>query len=195
MRRFVFQLFAATLAGALGMSCFAQALNDTPEARKNRNELCAKVLCRPPTTVRLVLEDGGIIEVPFQDRSPIVLPNGWVSVLSGEEVHIAVQFDRNAVGTPRAVRRPDATSGTLTFRLRQDPKTGHSELVVTSSLKQSVKYDLGMMLPDGDRILKTSSCPVRPGLQGIEHWPHPVFQLVVARFRSIPDGTEVPCEK
>jgi hypothetical protein len=67
-------------------------------------------------------------------------------------------------------------------------------LDVTSTLAHTVNFDAGMMLPDSDRVRKTSSCPVRAGQQSFEQWPHPVFQLFVARFRTLPEGASLQCE-
>ena len=52
------------------------ALDESTAARNAREELCRQVLCRPATTVRLLLKDGRVMEAPFEDVSPIVLPNG-----------------------------------------------------------------------------------------------------------------------
>jgi hypothetical protein len=174
--------------------CFGQALDTSPEAKKERAELCQKVLCRAPTTVRLLLEDRTIMEVPFEDVSPIVLPNGWVTILPGEEVHIAFDLDREVLRNPRAVKRPAEAQPTVSFRFSQDSKTGDTSLVVGSTVNRMIKFDLGMMLPDSERIRKTSSCPVLAGKQSYEHWPHPIFQFVAARFRVLAPGGAMKCE-
>jgi hypothetical protein len=108
------------------------------------------------------------MEVPFDDASPIVLPNGWVTILPGEEIHVAFDMDGNVLRNPRAVKRPPESQPILSFRFTQDPKTADTSLVVGSTVNRMIKYDLGMMLPDG--AFKTSS-PVPPGKK-IEHWPH-----------------------
>lgn len=181
-------------ATSIATQCYGQALDDAPEARKARRELCQKVLCREPTTVRLLLNDGGIVEVPFEDVTPIVLPKGWVTVLPGEEVHIAFDVDGNKIRNPRAIRQPAESPYTLTFRFSQDPETGASFLVVGSTGDHVIKFDLGMMLPEDDGIRATSSCPVRARANLYEQWPHPVFQFVIARFRVLAPGSAMQCE-
>jgi len=152
------------------------------------------VLCREPTIVRILLKDGRIMQVPFEDVSPIVLANGWVTILLAEEVHIAVDVTDGAVHNPRAIRRPDESQDTLSFRFSQDPKTGDSFLVVSSTVNQVIKFDLGMMLPGSERVRKTSSCPVPAREQLYEHWPYPILQFVAARFRVLPSGSPMNCE-
>ena len=134
------------------------------------------------------------MEVPFDDASPIVLPNGWVTILPGEEIHVAFDMDGDVLRNPRAVKRPAESQPILSFRFTQDPKTADTSLVVSSTVNRMIKYDLGMMLPESERIRKTSSCPVLPGKKGYEHWPHPIFQIVIARFRVLAPGSAMKCE-
>jgi hypothetical protein len=179
-------------AFACAASCFAQTPMSETEARKELEALCQKVLCRQPTTVRVQLRDGKVLEVPFRLATPIVLLNGWVSVLPGEEVHVAFDVEGGELRNPRAVKKGEAKN-TLSFRFSQDDK-GDTLLVIDSTLEQAVKYDLGMMLPDSERVRKTSSCPVLGGKSSYEHWPHPIFQFVAARFRLLPAGSPMNCE-
>jgi hypothetical protein len=88
-------------ATSIAAQCFGQALDSGIEARKAREELCWKVLCREPMTVRVLLKDGRVMAVPFEDATPIVLPNGWVTVLPGEEVHIAFDLEGDVIRNPR----------------------------------------------------------------------------------------------
>jgi len=173
---------------------WSQALDNSPEAKKAREKLCRQVLCRQPTTVKVLLKDKSILEVPFQDISPIVLPNGWVTVLPGEEIHIVFDVDGDSVRNPRAIAKATGAKNTLSFRFAQDSGSADSLLVVNSTFEHALKFDLGIMLPGSERVLKTSSCPVVGGSSGYEHWPHPVFQIVVARFRVLPPGSPMKCE-
>ena len=134
------------------------------------------------------------MEVAFEDASPIVLPNGWIIILPGEQVHIAFDLDGDVLRNPRAVRRPVESQPTVSFRFSQDPETADTTLVVASTVKRTIKFDLGMMLPDSKRFRKTSSCPILAEQQSFEHWPHPVFQFVAARFRVLPAGGAMTCE-
>ena len=57
-------------------------------------------------------------------------------------------------------------------------------LVLRNPFQHHFKVRMGMMPLDHPNLLKTSSCPVRAGLLGIEMWPHPIFQVWLARFPS-----------
>ena len=171
-----------------------QGLDNAPDAKKAREELCQRVLCRQPSTVKVLLKDKTILEVPFQDVSPIVLPNGWVTIFPGEEIHITFDLDGDTVRNPRAIPKATEAKNTVSFRLSQDSGNADSLLVVNSTFEPALKFDLGMMLPDNERIHKTSSCPVMGGKSLYEHWPHPIFQIVAARFRVLPPGSSLKCE-
>ena len=187
-------ILACIVMTVTAMPCFGQALDESTEAKIARDELCKRVLCRPPTTVRLLLKDGMIMEVPFEDVSPIVLPNGWVTILPGEEIHIAFDVHDGTLSNPQAVQQSTNSQPSLSFRFDQDAETGDSLLRISSTLKHTVKFDLGMMLPEGEGILKTSSCPVLAGLKSYEHWGFPVFQFVAAGFRVPGPENDMTCE-
>jgi hypothetical protein len=186
---------AAALAAALAVStAWAQAPATPPEAGEATEELCGRVLCRQPTTVKVLLQDKRIFEVRLREASPIVLPNGWVTVLPGEQILVAFDLDDDEVRNPRALAYETQAKNTLSFRFTQDPGNADSILFIRSSFEHPVKFDLGMMLPNGKRILRTSSCPVRNDKGLAEHWPHPIFQIVAARFRVLPPGSPLNCE-
>ena len=69
-------------------------------------------------------------------------------------------------------------------------------LVVTNPFDKRVKYHAGMMLPTGDKLLKTSSCPVLGGgRMAFESWPNAIFQLVLFDFRLLDEGgQQMACE-
>lgn len=134
------------------------------------------------------------MEVPIEFKSPIVLPNGWVTILPGEEIHITFDIKDAKLSNPRAVTQKSDMYPALSFRFQQEAVTGDTLLRITSTLNHTVKFDLGMMLPEGERILKTSSCPVLAGKSSYEHWGYPVFQFIAARFRVLPAGSAMTCE-
>jgi hypothetical protein len=39
-------------------------------------------------------------------------------------------------------------------------------------------------------LQKTSSCPVKPQLSSIEHWPHPIAMLRISDFRFAPPAEQ-----
>jgi hypothetical protein len=152
----------------------------------------SKAHCRPARTVRLRLEDGKSFEreVP---RLPIVLPNGWITVFAGEEVHVEVTVRQGAIKSARAVPKVTRRTAPVSFRLRQQPGRVDSELVVTNGLPHHLKYTLGTMLPAGGKVVPTSSCAVQAGLTAHENWAEPVFQLVIRDLRFLPDDAPLSC--
>jgi hypothetical protein len=68
-------------------------------------------------------------------------------------------------------------------------------LKVTNPFSQSLKFNMGMMPLDSDKLLKTSSCPVMAGGSSFESWPEPVFQVVLGNARFIDaDKGQVACD-
>jgi hypothetical protein len=178
----------------LATVCLAQTPVSEEEAAKDLERICTEVLCRDPTTVRVLREDGSTMEVPIRIRLPFLQPDGWMTIFPGEEIFVEVDVDGDRITNPRAVRKAENPSTTLTFKFWQEPKRKDSFLLVTNPFSRPVKFNLGMMLLNDEHLRKTSSCPVLPQKKHYEHWPHPIFQLVVANLRFLPDGAELNCE-
>jgi hypothetical protein len=123
-----------------------------------------------------------------------VTPNGWITVYPGETVYVEVQTRGNKIVNVRAVSKPERPAATITFKFDQVDGDPGSMLVVTNPLRSKLKYDLGFMPVSSDQIVGTSSCPVRAGLKSFESWPHPIFQLVIANLRLMPDAAVARCE-
>lgn len=142
--------------------------------------------------MRLHQEDGSSFEQAVP-RLPIVLPNGWITVFAGEEVHVELTVDKGNLAV-RAVPKVVRPKSTLTFKLMQTEGTA-MRLAVSHNLPQNLKYSLGMMLPAGGGLQATPSCAVAPGAVTYETWPHPVFQLVINNLRFVPEGASLNCDR
>ena len=70
-------------------------------------------------------------------------------------------------------------------------------LKVQSPFPGVLKYRLGIVRLDHDAMVPTSSCPLRQGEVGYEHWPFPIFQLFARDFRFVDPTSEAAqaCEK
>lgn len=104
-----------------------------------------------------------------------------------------LQFDESPNG-PINIRQVDSVAvsdKTITLVFREDAKAGMI-LKIYNPAKRPLKFDLGMQLPDG-RTVKTSSCPVRPGLYSYESWPHPIVTLYMKDFRWV-DESYTKCD-
>ena len=130
-----------------------------------------------------------MLEVPIKIRLPLLQPHGWITIFPGEEIFIEVDVDGDRITNPRAVRKVQNPSMTLTLKFWQEAKKKDSFLHGHKSLNpRLVKFNLGMMLVTDERLLKTTSCPVPAKLKLSEHWPHPIFQLVVANIQLLTGG-------
>lgn len=154
---------------------------------------CQRVLCRPAAIVHVALKDGTAKDVPSPTANPIVLPNGSATVRLGEQVHLAVDLQGDAIKALRAVKSPTDASDAISLRLSQDGTTRDSLLVVENGADRMLKLDLGLVAYDSDRVVKTPSCPVGPGKSLYEHWPQPVYQVVITRIRVLPAGSPATC--
>ena len=178
----------ALLAPLAGQAQPAEA----EQRAKEIEAVCAKAHCREARMVSLRLEDGKTFErdVP---RLPIVLPNGWITVFAGEEIHVELTLAQGEIKSARAVPKVTRRNATISFRLRQQPGRADSELVVTNGLPQNLKYTLGSMLPTGGQVLPTPSCAVQAGLTAHENWAAPIFQLVIRDLRFLPTDAPLSC--
>jgi len=172
----------------------ARAQDSEAEQRAREIEaVCSKAHCREARTVSVRLEDGSTFERAIP-RLPIVLPNGWITLYPGEEIHVELVTARDAIKSAHAVAKPVRRNATVTFKLVQQPGRTETQLAVTHALPQNLKYSMGMMLPTGGQFA-TPSCPVAPGVTTHETWPHPVFQLVIRDLRFLPEGAPLTCER
>jgi hypothetical protein len=169
------------------------ALPQAPDAEQRAKEIaafCAKAYCRPARTVRVRLEDGSTFEKEVP-RLPIVLPNGWITVFAGEQVHIELTADKGNLAA-RAVPKVANPKTTVSFRLVQTEGAA-MRLAVSHNLPASLKYSLGLMLPTGSGLQASPSCAVAAGAVTNETWDYPVFQAVIVNLRFLPAGAALSC--
>jgi len=181
----------AVAAALLAVPCVGQAPGAA--SAKDAGDPCQRVLCRAPATVHVALKDGTAKEVASSAANPIVLSNGSATVRLGEQVHLGLDLQGDTIKALRAVKQPSDASDAISLRLSQDATTHDSLLVVENGVDRMLKLDLGVVTPDADRIVKTPSCPVGPGKSVYEHWPQPVYQVVVTRIRVLPAGSPATC--
>jgi hypothetical protein len=162
------------------------------EMRAEIERLCQRVLCRKPSPIRLQLPAGEVFEMTPTSPTPIVAGD-LVTVYPGETIRIEAKVEADRLVGLTAVPEINHPERTLVFRLKQEPKIGDGTgmlLEVESPFAGVLKYRLGMMLPTGENLLKTSACPLHAGKTVVEHWPHPIFQIVATDFRLVdPEST------
>jgi len=180
---------ALLLAGIWLWAAVATAQTDKEVAL-----LCEKILCRPPgTIVRLLLDNGTPFETRFDGPSPIVQA-AFLNIFPGETLNIEAELEGDRLVSLRAVESISKPSQTLVLKMWQEPAKPDTYLRITNPFPAMIKYRAGMMLPDREDLLKTSSCPVMSdGGSAFEHWPQAIFQLVLADFRVLPSTAEPSC--
>jgi hypothetical protein len=159
-------------------------LAKTKARSQTLERICEHTLCRQPQTIRLIRDDGSVFESSFDVENPIVR-KGWVSIFPGETLFVEADRDENRLVNLRAVKQVRDPDRTLEFRFWQDKPDMF--LKVNNPFPKTVKYHAVMMLLDGDKLYKTSSCPVLAGNTAFERWPHAVFELLLFDFRLVVD--------
>ncbi len=185
------------LIGAKVLASAASAKGDA-EIRAEIEQLCRQVLCRKPTRISLKLPEGESFEMLPASPTPIV-SGGLITVHPGETVYVEARVEAGRLVGLTAVPTNSHPEKTLVFELQQATDIGDGTgmtLEVASPFAEVLKYRLGMMLPRKNEVVKTSACPLHRGRTTIEHWPHPIYQIVATDFRVVDpasDATET-CE-
>lgn len=151
--------------------------------------VCSRVLCRPPQTVRIVTGPGTVDETVIGLPLPYIV-DGLVLLFPGEKLFIEANVEGDRLVNLTAVKAVREPARTFVLEMRQN-SNGDTIFTATNPFPRRVKYHLRMV--DGGSLRETSSCPVREnGGFAIEHWPHPIFQLVLTEPRFV-DGA-MRCE-
>ncbi len=149
------------------------------------------VPCRANTRIALRRVDGSRFETTLSVAPAPLQEGAVVTVYPGETVYIEAEAVGNAIQLRRAVKTPEHPERTITLRLSQDEGGPGTVLRVKNPFGRLIKYDLGIMMldsPAGNRLLKTSACPVVAEGEGFESWPYPIFQVAAVRFRFVLPG-------
>lgn len=154
--------------------------------------MCAAVGCRRNVTIRLQREDGGV----FHRRYPVFPPpvqEGSIMILPGETLFVEAEVQGDRLVGLRAVERVTAPEKTLVARFEQ-LEDGAMLLSLQNPFRRHLKFHMAFMPLDQDRMFKTSSCPVVPGGSAFEHWPFPIFQLLLFQPRLLEQDAAGVCE-
>ena len=183
---------AAFACLGLLLSPSGQATGQESATKAELEAVCREVLCRQPGSLPLRLKDGKVIDAGPSLPTPIVT-GSLITVLPGETVMVEGTLKEGRLTDLVAVPRVTEPERTLVLTFTQDPSRGEGLdmlLKIQSPFPGVLKYRLGLMLPDGDRLLSTSSCPLQQGIPVYEHWPYPLFQVVAADFRQVDPSSE-----
>ena len=171
-------VIAAALAAATLTVVPAWAAGDDA-VRASKDDICALVPCRAPTTIRLEGPDGSILEGDLPP-GPYVL-DGVINVLAGESLKVETADTGGRFLTLRYAESDGDPGRTLTVSLEQLISEAGSEMIfsIENPLPQAVKFRLAANPPGSPELIYTRTCPVAPGDWSFEKWPGPIAQLVV----------------
>ena len=165
----------------IGLTVLPLALGQQGQdaAEQAREAVCQRVPCRPPTTVRLRLNDKEYFEMEFP-KGPYVA-DGFINVLAGEEVNVEFDDGGGRLSNPRYVKAAAKQERTVSLRLEQTDEG--AVLRVKNPFGKAIVYDCLIQHYNEQRLRKTSIIPVRSGLMSFEMWPYPVAQVVISNMR------------
>jgi hypothetical protein len=126
---------------------------------------------------------------PAQDDT---LEGGLVVVRPGETICIAATSLGNTVALARVV---DTSEGaTQTIMLRSWREGNGVFLTVRNPFSRYLAYRAGVVLPGEVRPRDTKTCPALSDYRPtIEHWPHPVDEILLTDFRLLAAGADPVC--
>lgn len=147
--------------------------------------------CRGPHTVRLTARDGSAQELSFPSGEPVVGDGRLVTIYPGETIYLEADVSGDKLVNIRAVPPPADAGRTMKLVFREEEVNGTRTMMlsVSSPYDRPLKYRLGMLVPERQAPLATSSCPVVPSGLGMESWPHPIIKLIAADFQLLPADT------
>ena len=176
------------------VALLACASTPAQTARQNASEvadMCANTRCQRNVRVTLTDKSGATFDRTFETFPAVVQPLGIV-VLAGQTVYIEADVVDGKLTNLVAVGRVRDPGKTITATFEQaDGKD--MLLTVMNPFPKNLKFNMGLMLLDQERLVKTSSCPIGPGLKSFEHWPYPIFQVVLARGHLLAEDSKLAC--
>ena len=157
--------------------------------------LCEEIHCYPPSKLTVATGNGEVQEFELAYPIPVVQPNGWVVAFPGTTAYITGRVDDGRLIELASVAEAPEDDY---IRIEMFQKDGEPDtyLKVANFFKHTIKYRAGYMPPDRDGLYSTSSCPLMPnGLFAFEHWPYPIFQIVMADFHVLDEESDsLVCE-
>jgi hypothetical protein len=183
---------AAAVFTAVSWFCApAFAANGTVDQAALEREMCATGKCQSDLRVTLRREDGTLYEGSFKVFPAIVQPMGIV-VLAGQTVYIEADVAGDRLVNLAAVGIVTRPEKTITAKFEQNAQGGML-LTINNPFPKAIKFNMGMMPLKSERLVKTSSCPVGAGIALLEHWPFPIFQVVLGNARLLEKGDATAC--
>lgn len=159
------------------------------EQEKLDREICENTKCQKNIRIKLTEKNGKTYDRTFKVL-PGVIQDFGITVYAGQTVFIEAEVKDGKLVDLKAVDSIVKTENTITIKFEQIEKGGMM-LSIQSPFKETIKFNMGIMPMDTDRLLKTSSCPVMRG--SYEMWQEPIFQIVLANPRILEDSDSSVC--
>ena len=143
----------------------------------------------PPTTVA---------KSPQSECGPAqadTLEDGLVVIRPGESICIAATSWGNAVTPVSVVTTAETEGAARPIILRSWRDGAEVYLTIRSPYPRYLKYRAAVVLPGEVRPRDTKTCAVLTDYRAtLEHWPHPVDEILLTNFRLLPEGAALDCE-
>lgn len=187
MKFFKFGL-ASLLSCLLMQTSHAQA----PAAPLSLEEVCKQTLCRKPD-FKLYIDATHQYENEPETPLPVLLENEFVTVYPGETIFIEASIVNGSVKLEQAVSSNKHPERTLVFKFAQMKKQKDMMLEVENPFTDDIKFKMEFMRIDSGKLFATSSCPVRGKLKLFEHWPYPIYQLLISQAKVLTASDKRVC--
>jgi hypothetical protein len=152
--------------------------------------MCAAVGCYENVRVQLRQADGSAFDRTYP-RLPRSMQPGVPIVVAGQDLLLeAKEEDGRLLLVP--VREVRDAARTVSAKLEQ-LEDGGMMLELRSPFDRRLKLDVALMRLDGDRLERTTTCPIVPHGFSTEVWPYPIYQVVVLKARLLGEDEQVGC--
>lgn len=184
---------AAMVCGAV---CAEASTKAASAASKPAKPITARQACKDPhiqcldkpIAISLHMPDGTTFTQTLPAPNPLVQYD-HVYLFPGQTLYIEAEVDGDKLVNLRMVpanAHPEKTL-VLTFEQRETQGQYGMFLDIHNPFMLWLKYHAAVV--DADTALgmlkQTSTCPVIPGSNASENWPHPIFQLVLSDFHFL----------
>jgi hypothetical protein len=182
------------LAGLVLVTGAALA-GDPPPAQQgsqpDSDAMCKATICQHGVHVTLKKHDGSVFDRTF-DVMPGVVQPLFVTIIAGQSINIEADKVGDGLEHLRVVDVVSHPEKTLTFKLEQ-ADDGGMLLTTHNPFDRLLKFNMGVLPLESERVMKTSSCPVMAGKMSMEMWPYPIFEVVLSKARFV-DETQHVCD-
>ncbi|MCI5123551.1 MAG: hypothetical protein D3925_03510 [Candidatus Electrothrix sp. AR5] len=189
------RIFAICASLLLTFSCITANASDDPP--KTLEEYCKTAPCRKNNSFKLRKKDGTYFEYTSELDPPVVQPE-FILIFPEEELFIEATEGKDAPLDFKHVPQNSQPEKTLVFKFTQsdDEKAGPGMFLnVHNPFSKPLRYSLAMTPLGKEGLYKTSSCPVMAKGKAFEHWPYPLFQLIVSDMHFLKKGDDMSCRK